>query len=270
MTKSIHVSVIAPPRYLAHFVAQSPATVHHVTAQRVLGDAVYRRFFRREAELGATIIVDNGVFDLGESLSALELVEAARAVQATEIILPDVMHDGPATINASTQGAAEIRKVTDEFLLCAVVHAADDDEWHRCYDYFANSDYVDAIALPASRRRSDSPQLSKDRVLATAYLESQGLVNPRIKYRMLGLGWRGHLELFEQREHEWIESVDCAAPVILGTMGIEMLPNGPYEKVRTPRVETIEEIPEDLHPLIRRNIAAVRHAANCPLTIPAG
>ncbi|MFY7070261.1 hypothetical protein ACOQFV_30760 [Nocardiopsis changdeensis] len=264
----INVSVIAPAAYLADFVAQDPATVHHVAAQRVLNDPSYRAFFQCEAERGASIIVDNGVFDLGRALPAEDLVRAARAVHAEEIILPDVMGDGPATIKASDEAAARIQDLSDEFRLCAVVHAADDEQWLRCYDHFASCDYAGAIALPASRRPAPPDRLSATRTAATAYLKKHGLVNHRLVYRLLGLGRTGHLELVEQREHDWIASVDGAAPVLLGAMGIAMLPEGPYSKPKTPRVEELGTIPPERFPLIKANIAAVRRAADCPLRIP--
>lgn len=263
----ISVSVIAPAAYLRDFAAQDPATVHHVAAQRVLTDPDYRAFFLEEAELGAAVIVDNGVFDLGEALPAADLVRAARAVRAQEIILPDVMHDGPATIRASDLAATQILAITDEFRLCAVVHAADDHEWHQVYDHFASRDYTGAIAFPASRSREPSSQLAKNRVAATAYLEESGLVVPGLTYRLLGLGRAGHLELAEQRAHPWISSVDGAAPVLLGAMGVRMLPGGPYDKPPTPRVETIEHIDPGRFPLIRDNIQTVRDAAGCPVKI---
>jgi hypothetical protein len=74
--------VIAPPDYLDAFAAQEPARVHHVAAQRVLTDAAYSAFFYREAQRGAEIVVDNGVFDLGHALPATDLIAAARAVEA--------------------------------------------------------------------------------------------------------------------------------------------------------------------------------------------
>lgn len=67
-TTGIGFSVIAPPVYLEHFVAQEPPRVHHVAAQHVLSDEIYRAFFAREAERGAEIVVDNGLFDLGYAL----------------------------------------------------------------------------------------------------------------------------------------------------------------------------------------------------------
>jgi hypothetical protein len=265
--KSINVSVIAPAAYLRDFAAQSPATVHHAAAQRVLHDEAYRRFFVEEADLGATIIVDNGVFDLGASLGPADLLRAARAVHAEEIILPDVMHDGPATMLASDHAAAELLALSEEFRLCAVVHAADDEQWHRCYDHFVSSGYVGAIAFPASRRKEPAGELAGDRIAATQYLQDHGLVDSRLIYRLLGLGRTGHLELAEQREHAWISSVDCAAPVILGSMGVRMQPDGPYEKIPTPRIDTVHHIDPARFPLIRDNIRAVRRAAGCPIEI---
>jgi len=106
-----------------------------------------------QAELGAAIIVDNGVFDLGRALPAADQVRAARAVHAQGIILPDMMHDGPATIRASDLAAAQILRITDKFRLCAVVRAADDPEWNHVYDHFASRDYIGAVAFPASRSR---------------------------------------------------------------------------------------------------------------------
>ncbi|KPC78556.1 MULTISPECIES: hypothetical protein [Streptomyces] len=264
----IDFSVIAPPAYLKHFVTQEPARVHHVAAQRVLSDEIYRGFFTREAERGAEIIVDNGLFDLGYALPAESLVEAALAVSAREIILPDVMRDGAATLKASEKAAREIRELSgDAFRLCAVLHAGDDDEWLRTYDAFVASDWAGAIALPASRRPDPDEQLCRTRWLATAYLQDHGLVDDLLVYRLLGLGRTGHLELIEQREHEWISSVDGAAPVILGAMGVALLPEGPYEKPSTPRIEKLGPIPEDRFGLIRKNISVVRAAAGSTVTI---
>jgi hypothetical protein len=266
---SINVSVIAPSAYLRDFAAQEPATVHHVAAQRVLGDPSYRAFFQEEAERGATIIVDNGVFDLGESLTPAELVRAARAVEAAEIILPDVMHDGEATIRASDAAAAQILDIADGFRLCGVVHAADDTEWHRVYGFFTSRDYIGAIAFPASRGAAPSDELSKNRLAATAYLEEQGLVDADRVHRLLGFGRTGHLELLEQRKHDWINSIDGAAPVLLGAMGVRMLPQGPYDKPPTPRVETVGHIDPERFTLIRDNIKTARNAAGCTIEIRA-
>jgi hypothetical protein len=198
---SINVSVIAPAAYLRHFVRQSPPTVHHVAAQRILQDPVYRTFFAREAAMGACIVLDNGVFDLGHAIQPDQLVRAARLVHAREIILPDVMRDGPATMKASDEAARRLLDLSDEFQLAAVVHGSDDTEWLRCYDHFVSHPSISTITLPASRITIGSQEIFKNRVAATGYLADRGMIDPRMTYRLLGLGRTGHVELFDQREH---------------------------------------------------------------------
>ena len=265
---SINVSVIAPAAYLRDFVSQSPPTVHHVAAQRVLQDPAYRAFFAHEAALGACIVLDNGVFDLGHALEPEQLVRAARLVSAREIILPDVIRDGPATMKATDEAARRVLDLSDEFRLAAVVHGSDDAQWLRCYDHFVSDPNIATITLPASRLAVAGREISKNRVAATGHLADRGMIEPRVTYRLLGLGRTGHLELFHQRQHDWIASVDCAAPVILGAMGVPMLPSGPYAKIPTLRVDALGPIDPARFRLIRDNIAAVRHAANCPLLLP--
>ncbi|KAB7835535.1 hypothetical protein [Streptomyces mobaraensis] len=268
MGHGIDFSVIAPSAYLSAFVAQEPARVHHVAAQQVLSDASYRTFFAREAARGAEIIVDNGVFDLGYALPASALVKAARAVSAREIILPDVMGDSAATLRTSEDAARQIRELSGEdFRLCAVLHAAHDKEWLRTYEALITGGWASAIALPASRRPDPERRLCATRWAATAYLQERGLVKDGIVYRLLGLGHTGHLELLEQRKHDWIASVDGAAPVILGAMGIALLPEGPYDKPPTPRIDRLGPIPSERFALIRQNIAVARAAAGSTVTI---
>jgi hypothetical protein len=90
----------------------------------------------------------------------------------------------------ATSAARQILEITDELRLCAVVHAADDREWHQVYDHFASRDYTGAIAFPASRSREPSRELPKNRVAATAYLEENGLSSPGCR-RALSLPCRG-------------------------------------------------------------------------------
>jgi hypothetical protein len=121
------------------------------------------------------------------NVSVIAPAACLRAVNAQEIILPDVMHDGPATMAASDRAAAEILDLSEEFRLCAVVHAADDQQWHHCYNHFVTRGYVGAIALPASRSGQPSEQLSKNRVAAprppTRHSRSGGPAHARLAHR---------------------------------------------------------------------------------------
>ncbi len=256
----IRVSVISPLPYLEMFTARRPPAVHHVAAHQVLQSDRYREFFREQQQAGAEIVLDNGVFELGYSLPMSELTNAARLVGAGEIILPDVRRRRVETVELVKRALDELDGKPD-VRLCAVVQGQDMADWLTCYEQLHAMPQVESIALPATRKHSDSPDIALNRELATAYLADHGLIDPARRYRLLGLGYRGHLELAAQRRFGWIDSVDCATPVILGALGVEMLENGPFEKISTPRVETFEYIPPDRHELIRRNIEVLRTAA---------
>lgn len=267
MSTRITVSIIAPARYLREFVDQVPPTIHYIAAQRVLHDASYRSFYLEQAERGALLVLDNGVFDLGHSLGPEDLLSAARRVKAAEIVLPDVLHDGRATIGASEKAARILHRRTDSIRLCAVVQGASDRDWLDCYNHFVRAAYVGAVALPSPKVRGQKHGLCADRLRATSHLHKEGLISPHLVYRLLGLGDSGHHELAQQREYPWIQSVDSSAPVVLGALGIRILQDAGYQKVAT-SVEALPPISQSRFALIRENISTFRAAAGCTLRLP--
>jgi hypothetical protein len=266
MTYGIYVSLIAPADYLERFVAQDPPTVHYVAAQRVLANLDYRRFYRTQAEMGAFLILDNGVFDLGQSISVEDLRRAATMIKAHEIVLPDVINDGAATVSSSSRAAREYHRLADSVRLCAVVQGATNSDWLHCYESFCKAKYVDSIALPSPKHDGHLTGVAFSRLVATQYLEKQEMIQSRITYRLLGLGDSGHLELKEQRRHEWLQTVDSSSPVVLGALGIAICDGKPYQKPAA-GVEQVPTIPEANHSIIRQNIRVIRSAAGCPLKI---
>lgn len=265
----IAVSVISPTRYLGHFAVQSPPTVHYVGAHRVLTDPAYGNFYRDQADRGAHIVVDNGVFELGTPLAPDDLLRAARAVRASELVLPDHPHDGRATCAATADAARLLDCRAGGLGLCGVIQGRDDDDWRRCLEFMSTCGYLSAIALPAPKRTVGRPGLAYNRVAATHHLEKAGLVLAGLDYRLLGLGDSGHLELERQQRHSWISSVDCATPVIMGALGRIIEPGVAYRKPDVP-VDSITDIPADRIPLVHRNIAMLRAAARCAIAVPEG
>ena len=260
----IDVSIIAPTRYLEAFASQTPSTIHYTAAQRILNDDDYLRFYKDEAERGARVIVDNGVFDLGQSLDPADLVRAAKAVHAAEIVLPDIIHNGAETMRSSDAGARAIHRISTAFELCAVVQGASDNEWLRCHEHFSKASYVSSVALPAPMSSSRPRGIAFNRAVATEYLDTSGLANPALTYRLLGLSNSGHLELSAQRRFPWIRSVDCSSPVTLGADGRAIQPGVPYRRSSTP-VDKVRELSEFHMELIHWNIGVIRRAAGCKI-----
>lgn len=266
MSHGILLSVIAPTAYLRELADQVEPTLHYLAAQRVLADERYRDFYREQAERGAHLVLDNGVFDLGTALDADDLVRAARLVRAREIVLPDVLHDGAATVAATDAAAAALARHGDEFMYCAVVQGASDGDWSACYDALAGRSYITALALPSPKRRGDTESLSYDRLYAATHLDASGLVRPNLTYRLLGLGDSAHIELAALRRFAWIQSVDCSLPLLMGALGMRIVTGEPFIKPSV-RVDELGSIPPDRIELARENVRTLRAAAGCPLRL---
>lgn len=75
---------------------------HLLLAHDVIDNASrYSEVFRDERLKNATIIMDNSVIELGSSVSAKVLQEAADIVQATCLAVPDVLQDGVKTLESA-------------------------------------------------------------------------------------------------------------------------------------------------------------------------
>lgn len=62
-------------------------------AHQVLEDKYYADFYKDQASSGRLVFLDNGFHELGRSLSAAELLEAASRINPTLVIAPDRLGD---------------------------------------------------------------------------------------------------------------------------------------------------------------------------------
>lgn len=75
---------------------------HFVLGQELIRNKEYRQYYAALGRLGHFIIVDNGAAE-GETPNFAEVVRMATYINAAEIIMPDVLGDGDATVEALTE-----------------------------------------------------------------------------------------------------------------------------------------------------------------------
>ncbi len=80
-----HFGSIAPVSHLEEL-----ARGHfHLTLAHLYDDYNYRDYYRRAADLGEFVVIDNSSIELGKPLPVREMLQLAEVVKANEIVVPD-------------------------------------------------------------------------------------------------------------------------------------------------------------------------------------
>ena len=102
---------------------------YHMCLGHLIGeDFEYTTFYKRQAYVGAYVIMDNGVYETGEPLSIEEICRRANMIGASEIILPDYYKDGKKSLE-TTREAVEYAREHFKGKLMAVPQGENLEEW---------------------------------------------------------------------------------------------------------------------------------------------
>ena len=148
-------------------------------------------------------ILDNSLIELGGAVDLDRVIKAAEAIEADEIILPDVFCDGPATLKAVEDSIATLNKKYPNrswpFKLQAVVQGKDENEWVHCYIGLLKNPDVDVIGVPKV--------LAKMHPQGRPYFVNTYCALHQKPHHLLGM-WYSMTELLEYDQPEAIRSCD--------------------------------------------------------------
>lgn len=88
----------------------------------------YTEFFRRKAAEGHVVLLDNGAYELGESILDDELISMAAYMKPTYVYAPDVVDDKERTLPRTFRFLDNVRAAGYEFKVIGVVHGSDFNE----------------------------------------------------------------------------------------------------------------------------------------------
>ncbi len=89
----------------------------------------YRMYFLNRKQEGDTIILDNGAYELGQSLDISRLEEVAEELQPDVLILPDAIMNKNLTLSLTEKALSSFQ---NKYTLMAVPQGSDDKEWLEC------------------------------------------------------------------------------------------------------------------------------------------
>lgn len=225
--------------------------VHLVLAHLLERDQDYIQFYRNEAELGSTLIMDNSGFEMYKQgrpmFDPSKLVELASLIHAEYIVLPDHPgKNGQYNIDAAKEFIDEFRDAGFKTFFVPqseIGHMEDylsNIEWALCN---TNIDLIGMSILGAPNafgniERDNKLQRFLARWRIMKVLESRGLLtdDDRDRFHFLGM-LDGPLEIEIMKDfHDYIFSWDSSAAIWAGLNGITFdqsptgLIDGKFEK----------------------------------------
>lgn len=184
----------------------------------------YKQFDPRRRD----VILDNGVFELGEAFDSEVFAGWVDKLQPTWYIVPDVLEDGEATIARFMDFISKYRNLPGKII--GVAQGKDYNDFVKCYKTI--EPYCDKIGLSFDCSwyregiQSVNPwvQLAGGRCRTLIRMDDDRIINRRKPHHLLGVALpqeMAHYQLF-QREgtFRWIDSVDTSNPVVHGLKGI--------------------------------------------------
>lgn len=249
---------------------------HHLVLPSLCRNEDYMKFYQRRAELGDYIILDNGAYvtDGGEAWSMGALLKLAKNVGASEVVLPDKIHDATETVSLTEHAcrwlvSPEGRRAylaADAPNLMVVPQGDDPFMWglclHRLY-------YVASLAVENLRGPSDPVALGVSKVYGGEGVR-QRLQALSTASKIVGtppihlLGWAGSFrDLYSNAElyGDMLRSVDSARPVNYARAGREVWDDESDQ--HTSRVEDYfyEPLSDPQRDIARSNVESFRRAA---------
>lgn len=219
----MHLSLIAPTSMLQTICGEQ--SVQFCIVHRTLNDPEYAAFYASEARKTDTIVImDNGLWELGSSMSFEALMEASRNILPDELIAPDVLYDMPKTLHATSEFLTQLecfkRSIREsspkpvpflEFANFAVPQGKNRKDWLYCFDHFNNNPLIRTIGIPKILNKSWKPG---GRLGCMSFLEHTNRIHSDKQYHALGV--HDPTEFLQLSKFDWLRSVDTALPVHIG------------------------------------------------------
>lgn len=198
-------------------------------------DPEYFQMFKDAIADGREVILDNGVFELGESWNANEFASWIRRLKPTWYIVPDVLEDGELTIAQFFHFVQDFPSLPGKRI--GVAQGRNYVDMVKCYK--AIEPYCDMVALSfdfswfqdKQSERSPYLQAMLGRQALMDRLLTDGIINTQKPHHLLGVMLPQEVRYYAQPKFNWIYSIDTSNPVVHGLKGVQYSALGLQSKV---------------------------------------
>jgi hypothetical protein len=184
------IAIIAPTPHLNTF---SRSGTCQMCLAHLLDDSVYHRFYRSGIPANFTIM-DNGLYENGESMAMDDLIERIEDIMPHEAIAPDVLYSGEDTVYNTANFIESIKSqgLFGRIQIMGVVQGSTPDQWLDCLAQLSSMEGLDTIglsklAVPRCFGLSDDvAPVTQSRFRVMNLMSENHLWNPLKNYHLLG------------------------------------------------------------------------------------
>jgi hypothetical protein len=186
-------------------------------------DPIYTRFYKRMADRGDFIIMDNGAFELGQSYAPEKLIELGTKCGAQVIVLPDYPGScGAVTIAAAKEWGPEIRDAGFGTMFVPQSRQGDLEDWISSYGWASENSDIDIIGMSILGIPNALPHIPAAfaRVVMVKLLQNDNIFNHTKYHHFLGLNAGPNIEIPSLLLMGALDTCDSSNPVWCGINGI--------------------------------------------------
>ena len=148
----MQIAIISPTKYLKEF--SSLGDLGMCIGTTCLESMEYLEYYKNESKRDRHVILDNGIFETGESLSAEQIINLAKEINPQDLVTPEKMKDKKGTLELLEDF---IQKLTQQGLLkkwplLAVIQGSTPEELIDCFTNFLKRDNISTIGIPNGLR----------------------------------------------------------------------------------------------------------------------
>lgn len=210
----VKVAVIAPTSLLDPYGTLGDG-YHLCLSDQVQRSAAYARFYRERRHAGDYVILDNSAHEQLEGDSLDDLLRAARAVEPSEIVLPDRLFFGDDTVERSTHAYTTLRREFPHAKLMGVPQGRLRDEWIGCLESLVQIG-VDTIGISKDYEVWAGGLRSLVRL---ARMYGRCVMRRPIDIHLLGWG-RALNKIADMADD--VRGIDSAKPLVYALAGVEL------------------------------------------------
>lgn len=189
----------------------------------------YAKFYKQKLVELEYSILDNSLFELGDSIDYKELYRLGEEYKPSHIILPDCLHDIKTTKERAELYLKEFGdNSTPKFI--AVLQGKSYEEIEILLDFYLQEDKIDIIAVPFDIMKPSIPadtieplkKIWRHKVVKECIIPYINKSSCKKKLHLLGCATPLEFNLYLSSELRHIYSVDTSAPIIYGWNNISL------------------------------------------------